>query len=398
VEVDFFRPDTAFMGHDMEVRFFIDTLSNTQMWKLVDVTAGRVVADSQSDFSGELHTDQELGDYVVRVLRPFPVSSVTYTPEDNDPFDASGVGGQAYHAGLKLAEDFFFNSSLNRLQLVPVELRFDPAHGQKAYGYERLSPNGSYSYQGFGTVPFTAWDVSVTPNRQINVAFVQNYGDTTDTTPPRWLPDGQSTGGDVGGREYLAPLLSSYSETELPFYTEQNFRFSVFDQMYVMWLFRKQAADWTPDNPTFMEPRAGDVLRIELGRRLNDQDVFRFRYERTGAGEGSEVSNDLTRIRAVPNPYYAHSAYETNQFARRVKFTHLPNVRVTVRIFNLAGDLVRTLVRADVTQAEITWDLLNENRLPVASGVYLFHVDAQGLGKTVGRMAVFLEREKINFF
>ena len=81
-----------------------------------------------------------------------------------------------------------------------------------------------------------------------------------------------------------------------------------------------------------------------------------------------------------------------------MKFTHLPSVQVKIRIFNLAGDLIRTIRRDDVTQAEVTWDLLNEAQLPVASGVYVYHVEAKGVSSTFGKMIVFLEREKINFF
>ena len=55
-------------------------------------------------------------------------------------------------------------------------------------------------------------------------------------------------------------------------------------------------------------------------------------------------------------------------------------------------------MRDDVSTSEFTWNLLNEQKLPVASGVYVYHIDAGSVGTTVGKMAIFLEREKINFF
>jgi len=56
----------------------------------------------------------------------------------------------------------------------------------------------------------------------------------------------------------------------------------------------------------------------------------------------------------------------------------LPNT-ATIRIFNLAGILVRTLVKSDVSQFT-DWDLLNENKLPVAAGMYIAYIDCGSLG------------------
>jgi hypothetical protein len=100
-------------------------------------------------------------------------------------------------------------------------------------------------------------------------------------------------------------------------------------------------------------------------------------------------------VRVVPNPYYTRSRYEQNQFNRVVRFMNLPET-CTVRIFNLAGELVRTLQKTDPTSSVLNWDLLTENRLPVASGVYIFHVEAPGAGQTVGRMIIFMEKERLN--
>jgi hypothetical protein len=98
----------------------------------------------------------------------------------------------------------------------------------------------------------------------------------------------------------------------------------------------------------------------------------------------------------VPNPYFAHSTYELNRFNRQLKFTHLP-VQCTIRIFNLAGDLVRTIQKNDNT-SQATWDLNTTNGLPIGSGIYLFHVEAPGAGTYIGKVAVFMEKERLNNF
>jgi hypothetical protein len=104
----------------------------------------------------------------------------------------------------------------------------------------------------------------------------------------------------------------------------------------------------------------------------------------------------LDRILAVPNPYFNHSTYELNQFNRQIKFTHLP-ARCTIRIFNLGGDLIRTLEKND-NSSQLIWDIETSRGLPIASGIYVFHVEAPGIGTHVGKLAVFMEKERLNNF
>jgi hypothetical protein len=121
-----------------------------------------------------------------------------------------------------------------------------------------------------------------------------------------------------------------------------------------------------------------------------------------GKAPGTIVGNDIKKILAVPNPYFAHSAYELNQFDRVMKFTNIPAAKkVTIRIFNLAGDLVRTIQRVASTadeeaRAEIRWNLNTDNNLPVASGIYIYRVDVDGVGSKTDRLAVFIERERLD--
>jgi len=108
------------------------------------------------------------------------------------------------------------------------------------------------------------------------------------------------------------------------------------------------------------------------------------------------AKGELGKIRAVPNPYFAHSTYELNRFNRVLKFTHLP-AQCTIRLFDLAGDLVRTIDKNDNT-SEATWDLNTSHGLPVGSGVYIAHIDAPGVGTATVKLAVFMEKERLNNF
>ncbi|MCB0481880.1 MAG: hypothetical protein KDC83_10640 [Flavobacteriales bacterium] len=94
------------------------------------------------------------------------------------------------------------------------------------------------------------------------------------------------------------------------------------------------------------------------------------------------LSNALDLIKIVPNPYYAYSSYETDKLDNRIRITNLPRV-VTVRIYTVNGTLVRTLKKDDDTITYLEWDLKNQSRVPIASGMYIFHIDAQDVGERV---------------
>jgi hypothetical protein len=141
-----------------------------------------------------------------------------------------------------------------------------------------------------------------------------------------------------------------------------------------------------------------------FGNMLCTSDVFEFRTVPAGSAPGTVVQNDMKRVLAVPNPYYAHSQYELTQFNRVIKFTNIPASReVTIRIFNLAGDLVRTIRRSasngdDMSSAQIIWDLNTNRNLPVASGIYIARIDVDRVGSKTLRVAVFVEQERLDNF
>jgi len=107
------------------------------------------------------------------------------------------------------------------------------------------------------------------------------------------------------------------------------------------------------------------------------------------------ASSALDLIRVVPNPYYAYSSYENSAIDNRVKITNLPS-QCVVSIFTLDGTLVRRFER-DVTgdntgggelnskstnlDTSLEWDLKNSKNVPVASGMYIVHIDAGALGE-----------------
>ena len=96
-------------------------------------------------------------------------------------------------------------------------------------------------------------------------------------------------------------------------------------------------------------------------------------------------------INVFPNPYYGVNASEISRDVRFVTFNHLPR-KVTIRIFNLAGVLVRKLDKDEETQF-LNWDLNNSHNLPVASGIYLAYVDMGLLGTKTLKVAIIQEQQ-----
>jgi hypothetical protein len=95
--------------------------------------------------------------------------------------------------------------------------------------------------------------------------------------------------------------------------------------------------------------------------------------------DASTAKSDLELVNVFPNPYLGFNSAELNRFSRFMTFSHLPR-RATIRIFNLAGVLVRTIMKEDDSQFS-NWDLLNERGLPAASGVYIAHLQFPDLSE-----------------
>ncbi len=104
----------------------------------------------------------------------------------------------------------------------------------------------------------------------------------------------------------------------------------------------------------------------------------------------------LDIINIVPNPYYAFSAYETDQLDNRVKITNLPE-QCTISIYTVNGTLVRKITK-DASITSVDWDLKNSAGIPIAGGVYIIHVNAPGIGEKVIKWFGSLRPVDLNAF
>ncbi|MBE9511776.1 MAG: T9SS type A sorting domain-containing protein [Bacteroidetes bacterium] len=100
------------------------------------------------------------------------------------------------------------------------------------------------------------------------------------------------------------------------------------------------------------------------------------------------TENDLSKITTVPNPFVVSSRFEVGAYGleKTIQFHFLPP-KCTIRIFNISGDLIQTIEHTNETSID-TWNLQSYNGQEVAFGVYFYHVDAQGIGEHIGKMAI----------
>ncbi|NND70317.1 MAG: T9SS type A sorting domain-containing protein [Rhodothermales bacterium] len=143
-------------------------------------------------------------------------------------------------------------------------------------------------------------------------------------------------------------------------------------------------------------PEAGSILRAETTKPLADGDVFTIS---SGAfapvtASDSTATASLDKIGIVPNPYKGASAYEVDLTSDKARFTNLPQT-ATIRVFSLAGTLVRTIEK-NSSSATLEWDLTTQEGLPLASGMYLIHVEVPGVGEKVIKFGFIKKRIQLD--
>jgi hypothetical protein len=122
----------------------------------------------------------------------------------------------------------------------------------------------------------------------------------------------------------------------------------------------------------------------DLGSSRNNwYNLYEFRMEDIATITNDEVAADstLALINIVPNPYYAYSNYEFNRLDNIVKIVNLPD-QCTISIYNTQGTLIRTF-KKDSPVTAVDWDLKNFVGIPIASGMYIVHVDVPGVGERI---------------
>ncbi len=110
-----------------------------------------------------------------------------------------------------------------------------------------------------------------------------------------------------------------------------------------------------------------------------------------------QVQTLLDDINIVPNPYYGFSQYEQTALENYVRIVNLP-AKCTISIYTVNGTLIRTLTKGDAATSYVQWDLKNHANIPIAGGVYIIHVKADGIGERTLKFFCAMRPTDLNGF
>ncbi len=214
-------------------------------------------------------------------------------------------------------------------------------------------------------------DVYTTPNFHIKANFIvtnETRGDTVDAEI--WDNDASgdlSMGDDIVIIEYVGT------------------------QFKLTWRIAYHAPGIPNVRP--LEPKGGDVFFIKTKKPFYNGDKFEFATKASSV-DAEKAKNELKKISVVPNPYIAAAKWERRNLnqngrgERKIYFIHLPS-QCTIRIYNVNGDLVKTLTKDySATTGQLSWNLVSEDGMDIAPGLYIYQVEAPGIGNYIGKFAV----------
>jgi len=139
-------------------------------------------------------------------------------------------------------------------------------------------------------------------------------------------------------------------------------------------------------------PQPGDVYQIVTQKPFRTGEFYEFNT-RGVSFDRSKAKSDLDKIAVVPNPYTGAASWEPRSLSvgrgeRRIYFIHLPP-KCTIRIYTISGYLVQTLHHnGTIDDGQEPWNLVSRDGMDIAYGIYVYYVDAPGIGKKIGKFAI----------
>lgn len=315
--------------------------------------------------------------------------------------------------------DIVFTDDKSKWTRCPViELQDDPnlAIGKVEKGYLRASnsvdQNGQPDGTGTGYGWFPGYALELETGKRLNMAFGEDsWMGGENGSDMIWNPTSTETAGvtqDIrwGGKHYLYVFRSDTlaASTHVDYFTSYdqgsfwdiklaaNSALPLDKRMERLW----QNCMWVgipmlAEGQKLLSNEARIRLRVKRNYEMQyttsvkneDKPMYSFNLDNLA----SVVSDQLTAqealalINVVPNPYYGFSEYEANQYDNVIKITDLPEV-CSVTIYNIGGTLVRQYSKGDPSTS-LNWNLQNSKGVPVASGIYLIHVNVPGVGEKI---------------
>jgi len=139
-------------------------------------------------------------------------------------------------------------------------------------------------------------------------------------------------------------------------------------------------------------PQPGDVYRISTKKPFRTGEYFEFTTT-SPALSVQQAKYDIKKVAVVPNPYVGADSWEptttsVGRGSRLIYFIHLPS-KCTIHIYTMSAQLVQTLYHnSNIDNGQEPWNLVSRDGMNIAYGVYVFHIDAPGIGSFIGKFAI----------
>ena len=394
-------------GAQVDVLTAGDTLADGSSFpKLWNLTKGgtQILSNQSLEFAeGGVSADGPIIDdaFQLKVFNPAATALEDWNvPVGERWVSGTNWGGAGLFGGLDLALNFF-GTDLPESGITPVQLLFQDQADVDANGYVSKGATYrrdlGYPWGGVGELPFSAWDTSDPDNpRRLNISFVENEDPAGGIPVANLIWDmgwfGAATGkadleiATLGGREYIFIHGTDYQADGL-YYSDAAGRDGTFnDGMWSIWPASR-------GRPFLLAEFTMNILpSIKASVRVGtDGDIFTFSTTAATTGDVTATADDVENINVFPNPYYGLHELESSRYNKFVTLNHLPQT-ATIRVFNLGGQMVRVLNKNDDTQF-IQWDLQNQNGFPVASGIYIIHIEMPDFGSKILKLALVQEEQ-----
>jgi hypothetical protein len=353
VSIDFIFPDSVLDGHTYAIEFG-DTASlhhrGSPYYSIVDITGGQRIQKTDTLWIEEISQSPLVDGFAITLENDLP---------DLD-FNNTGwiVGNTTYRWRINLDGRF---SKVNLTVNYPADYDIT---------FSDMIIDTAINELGFPKTQVCKFEIfNITENIPAYFQFIE-YEEKDSTLSPFYPGD------DPKYTE--AAMIWVYDPTP----TDPN-------AIKATWRFYFEADDTLNQVP----PQPGDIFRISTKKPFRTGDKINFTVR--GKDFSTEkAKTDLDNIAVVPNPYLAAASWESrNPFKsgrgeRRIFFINLPP-QCTIRIYTVRGYLVDTIEHnASTENGSESWNLVSKDGQDIAYGVYVFHVDAPGIGEKIGKFAV----------
>lgn len=272
---------------------------------------------------------------------------------------------------------------------------------------------------------FPGYAINVETGERLNIMFGED-SDTSDYNGNYWMrdliwnPTAETTKPDgttlsPGGKHYVYVLRSKYDSCNAVYASYINpsidapslvERRKIYQQ--VMWVSMPYIAPGFKLNSLMSGLIPNDVtikLRVEkpygfYSTTGENNGLPKYKFSTSGSSPNlsTEVlQKSLDLIKVVPNPYYSFSMYESSSADKKIKITNLPK-KCIITIYSINGALIKQIKRDNSSNTYEDWNLTNFAGVPISSGVYIIHINAEGLGeKTLKWFGVMRPADLANF-